>query len=98
MQKKEIVCTVAKEAGLTLAKAEQVVSVILDEVKASLSRGETVTLRHFGIFDVRAKLARKGRNPKTGQPAEIAARRVVRFKPGRNFRAAVNGETDAASR
>jgi len=47
-------------------------------------------LRHFGTFEVRAKHAREGRNPKTDEQAEIAVRRMVRFKPGAPFKAAVN--------
>jgi nucleoid DNA-binding protein len=79
MRKIDLARTIAEKAGLAQFKAEQVVDIILDEIKANLSRGEPVILRRFGTFEVRAKHAREGRNPKTGQPAEIAARNVVRF-------------------
>jgi len=52
-------------------------------------------LRRFGSFEVRAKHARQGRNPKTGEAAEIAARNVVRFKAGKRFKAVVNRDPDA---
>ena len=81
---------IADETGLTLVKAEDVVEAVLETMKETLSRGEPVILRRFGAFEVYAKHAREGRNPKTGEPAEIAARRVVRFKPGAPFKAAVN--------
>jgi nucleoid DNA-binding protein len=77
MRKIDIAHTIANKTGLTQFKTEQVVDVILEAIKANLSRGEPVMLRRFGTFEVRAKPAREGRNPKTGQPAEIAARKVV---------------------
>lgn len=94
MRKSDIVLSMAEELDLTQVKAEQVFDAIIDEIKAALSRGETVTLRRFGVFSVRAKDTRVGRNPKTGEIAEIKARRVVRFKPGSNFKDAVNGALD----
>jgi nucleoid DNA-binding protein len=90
MRKIDIAHTIAEKAGLTQFKAEQVVDIILEAIKANLSRGEPVTLRRFGSFEVRAKHAREGRNPKTGEAAEIAARNVVRFRPGKQFKDAVN--------
>ena len=59
---------------------------VLDLIVARLSEGETVKLARFGIFSVRAKRARVGRNPKTGVEAEITARRVVTFKPSHILR------------
>jgi nucleoid DNA-binding protein len=76
---------------LTQVQAEDVVDTILDEIKNALQQGDSVILRRFGTFDVRAKRPRMGRNPKTGEQATIAARRVVRFKSGNQFKAAVNG-------
>ena len=90
MQKSDIVRTIAEQTGLTQVKADDAIDVILKEIKETLSRGESVILRRFGVFDVYAKNARQGRNPKTGEPAEITARKIVRFKPGKPFKAAVN--------
>ena len=90
MRKVDIVTRIADETELTKAKAEQAIDAILEEIKNSLQRGETVILRRFGSFQVRAKSARTGRNPKTGEEAEIPARRVVRFKSGARFREWVN--------
>ena len=61
--------------------------------KRALQQGDSVILLRFGTFHVRAKRARVGRNPKTGEEAMIAARRVVRFKSGNVFKVAVNGAT-----
>jgi DNA-binding protein HU-beta len=92
MRKVEIVNRIAEETGLTKVKAEEAVDAILEEVKWVLQQGESVILRRFGSFQVREKRARLGRNPKTGKEAGIPARRVVRFKSGKYFKAAVDGE------
>jgi nucleoid DNA-binding protein len=58
------------------------VDAILATLKEALQQGEPVILRRFGTWQVRAKRARQGRNPRTGDAAAIAARRVVRFTAG----------------
>jgi nucleoid DNA-binding protein len=98
MRKSEIVRTIADKTGLTQVKAEEVVDAVFDEIKATLSQGDVVILRRFGTFSVRAKQARQGRNPKTGEPSDISARHVVRFRPGRQLRAAVAHAPKAMSR
>ena len=71
--------------------AAAAVEAILTTIKASLQQGEPVILRRFGTWQVRAKRARVGRNPKTGAAAAIPARRVVRFLAGQPFKQAVAG-------
>ncbi|RMF92052.1 MAG: integration host factor subunit alpha [Nitrospinota bacterium] len=93
MRKIEIADLVAKKVGLTKAKTEEAVEEILHQIKTALSQGEDVVLRRFGTFRVRQKSARIGRNPKTGEEAEIAARRVVRFYASKNLKAMVDGES-----
>ena len=93
MKKVEIVQRIAQELGCTTAKAEAAVEAILAAVKEALRQGEPVILRRFGTFQVRAKRARMGRNPRTGAAAAIAARRVVRFTAGPPFKQAVAGAT-----
>lgn len=90
MRKAEIVRQIAEETGLTLTKSEEAVEAVLATVKHVLSRGESVTLRRFGSFEVRGKRARQGRNPKTGALAPIHARQVVRFKAGNQLKAMTN--------
>ena len=97
MRKVDIVVRIADETGLTQVQAEKAVNAILEEIKGALERGEPVILRRFGSFEVRAKRARTGRNPKTGEAAGIPARRVVRFKSGGHFRASVNDSSSAQS-
>ena len=90
MTKIEIVNIVAERTGLTKVKAEEAVETILQLMKENLAAGGPIILRRFGSFQVRQKSARIGRNPKTGQGAEIPARKVVRFKAGKYFKEAVN--------
>jgi nucleoid DNA-binding protein len=92
-EKAEIVCRIAEATELSQVQAEKAVDAVLYEIKSALQQGDSVILRRFGTFHVRAKRARIGRNPKTGEEATIAARRVVRFKSGNVFKVAVNGAT-----
>ena len=91
MRKAEIVRRIADATNLTQVQAENVVDAIFDQIKSTLQQGDSVILRRFGSFEVRHKRARVGRNPKTGEDAAIPARRIVRFKSGAPFKAAVNG-------
>jgi nucleoid DNA-binding protein len=93
MRKADIVRRMADATDLTQVQAEEGVNAIFDAIKSTLQQGDSVILRRFGTFDVRAKRARMGRNPKTGDEATIPARRVVRFKCGNPFKAVVNGST-----
>ncbi len=93
MRKAELVQRIAEATGLTHVKTEEAVDMILDEIKRTLQEGGSVIVRRFGTFQVRAKGARLGRNPKTGKEAPILARRVVRFKSGKVFKVAVNRAT-----
>jgi integration host factor alpha subunit len=92
VKKVDIATRIADKIDITKAKAEDAVNTILDEVKQALAEGESVIIRRFGTFQVREKNTRLGRNPKTGEKAEIPARRVVRFKSGKHFKDAVNGD------
>ena len=92
MTKIDIINRVAERTGLAKQDADTAVETIIALVKESLSRDEPVILRRFGSFQTRTKNPRVGRNPKTGEEAEISARRVVRFKAGKHFKLAVNGQ------
>ena len=90
MTKQDIINQVCNKASLSRAKAEEAVETVIDLIKESLRGGEPVILRRFGTFQIREKSKRMGRNPKTGEEAEISARKVVRFKSGKHFKQAVN--------
>ena len=68
-----------EEVGLGRETSNHLVERVLQLIMDSLERGETVKLSGFGVFQVRAKNARQGRNPKTGEAAVIAPRRVISF-------------------
>jgi len=69
--------------GLSYAEAQQIVDLILGIVKERLIRGEKVLLSGFGCFTVIRRRGKKGVNPRTGQPIEIAGGKAVRFKPSK---------------
>jgi integration host factor subunit alpha len=78
--------------NFTKIKAREAVETILRIMKDSLASGDDILLSGFGKFNVKDKSARKGRNPKTGDPMMLDARRVVTFKPGGKLRQKVNGK------
>jgi DNA-binding protein HU-beta/integration host factor subunit alpha len=82
MTKKEIVLKIAEDADIKQIDVKKVVQKTLDEIVAALTRGETVELRNFGIFKVKTRKARVGRNPKTGVTVPIPEKKVVTFKSG----------------
>jgi DNA-binding protein HU-beta len=86
MNKAELIERVARDTGLTKADALRVLDALIDNVTRSLRKGEKVTLVGFGTFQTTRRLARTGRNPQTGIPIRIAARRVPKFTPGKELR------------
>jgi integration host factor subunit alpha len=82
--------TVHQEVGLSRQDGAVLVERTLDLVIEALGRGETVKLSGFGVFQVREKRARMGRNPKTGEPAAIEPRRVISFRASQVMRARVS--------
>jgi integration host factor subunit alpha len=81
---------VHEEVGLTRQDCAGMVERTLDLVADALEQGEIVKLSGFGVFQVRAKRARMGRNPKTGEPASIDPRRVISFRASHVMKARVD--------
>jgi integration host factor subunit alpha len=81
----------AVSPGLSRAETRDVFEMTLAEITSALARGESVRLRAFGIFAVRHKRARVGRNPRTGEEAAITPRRVLTFKPSSALVDELNG-------
>ena len=75
---------------LTVKEIERVVSAFFDSIIAQLQRGGRVELRGFGAFSTRDRDARQGRNPRTGDSVDVAAKRVPYFKPGKEMRERLN--------
>jgi integration host factor subunit alpha len=78
--KAEMAHALVDEMGLTYLTSLDLVNSLFDTMREMLASGEDVKLSGFGNFTLREKVARPGRNPKNGEPFEIAARRVVTFK------------------
>ena len=80
MNKTELVAAVAAKSGLTKKDAERVVSATIETIVENLEKGEKVQLSGFGIFEVRERMARIGRNPRTKESVTIPATRLPAFK------------------
>ncbi|MDR0965822.1 MAG: integration host factor subunit alpha [Myxococcales bacterium] len=91
MTKADIIEQIYEQVGLSKKESCEVVELVFDELKACLERGDKIKISGFGNFVVREKSARVGRNPKTGGPLEIAARRVLSFRASQVLKAALNG-------
>jgi len=86
MTKAELVEEVARAAELNKRDAEVIVETVFDSIVSSLQNGEKVELRGFGSFRTRERGPRRGRNPKTGEPVDVPAKRVPYFKPGKELK------------
>jgi len=80
--KKDIVIKISEESGIKQIDVKKIVQRTLDHIVAALASGETVELRNFGVFKVKSRRSRIGRNPKTGATVPIPERKVVSFKVG----------------
>ncbi|MCZ6670224.1 MAG: HU family DNA-binding protein [Acidobacteria bacterium] len=83
MNKGELIERVAKEAKITKVEAGRAIDSVFSSIRKTLKRGEKTSLVGFGTFSVTRRKARTGRNPQTGEPLRIPARRVVRFSSGK---------------
>lgn len=90
MNKNELVASVADKTGLPKKDAEKAVTAVFDSIQEALTAGEKVQLIGFGIFEVKERPARKGRNPRTGEEIEIPASKNPGFRAGKPLKNAVN--------
>jgi len=90
MNKAEMIASIAEDTGLTKADVGRCLDSLVAQVTKTLKKGDRVALVGFGTFGVSKRKARAGRNPQTGAVIKISARRVPRFAPGKELKAAVN--------
>ncbi len=90
MNKGDLITKIAESAGITKAQATDALNAVLDGVGDALKAGDKVTLVGFGTFSISRRDARTGRNPQTGKTIHIAAKNVVKFKPGKELADSVN--------
>ncbi|RLJ64774.1 HU family DNA-binding protein [Sulfurisoma sediminicola] len=95
MNKSELVEVAAKEAEISKAAAERVLSAMIGAVVKAVSKGDSVMLVGFGSFKSAKRAARTGKNPKTGATLKIPATTVPKFSAGATFKAAVAGKKAA---
>ena len=96
MTKSEMIDAIAARAELTKARAEMVVNCVFDTMTEALQRGEGIEIRGFGSFTVRPYKPYDGRNPRTGQPVPVPAKRLPFFKVGKELKELVNGSRHIA--
>jgi DNA-binding protein HU-beta len=89
VNKAELIANVADKSGMTKKAAGDAVEAVFAAISEALAREEKVTIVGFGTFEVRARQARKGVNPSTGEEIMIPATKVPAFKPGKSLREAV---------
>jgi len=87
--KKDIVMKVSNDTNVAQIDVKKVVQKTLDAIVESLERSETVELRNFGVFKVKSRRGRIGRNPRTGEEVQVPEKKVVVFKPGLILKAKV---------
>jgi len=92
MNKAELIDKISKDAEVTKAQANAALDSFTDTVIAALKKGDRVTLVGFGTFSVSERSARNGRNPQTGEVIKIKARKVPRFKAGKEFATKIGGK------
>jgi DNA-binding protein HU-beta len=90
VNKQELVDHIADGASISKKDADAALTSLLEGIKSAVARGEKVTIPGFGAWSRTDRQARVGRNPRTGEPVQIAASKGVKFTAGANFKSAVN--------
>jgi len=90
MTKSELISKTAEKAGITKTAAERAVNAAIEAVVEALSKGERVAIPGLGVFNVKQRKARKGRNPRTGKEITIPARKVVAFTAAKSLKEGLN--------
>ena len=96
MTKPELIRELAEDFDIPRRQLAEVVESILEKMTAKLKKGEKVQLTPFGQFKVRNRPARMARNPQTGEPVKVPAKRVMRFLPSRALKEAVGVKRGAS--
>ena len=89
MTKAELVAEIAKQAGISKKEADAALKAAVAAISDALKKGERIAIPGLGIFTVKNRAARKGRNPRTGEVIQIPARKVVAFKPAKDLRESI---------
>lgn len=90
MTKRELVIQVANKLGATQSDVARIVEGTFDIISEALAEGQRWELRDFGVFEVKTRASRIGRNPRTGDQVPVPERRVVTFRPGKRMKELVS--------
>lgn len=91
MKKSKLINKIAEAHGhLSSADVDLAIKAILEQMTEALANGERIEIRGFGSFSLHRRVARKGRNPKTGEMVNLAEKSIPHFKPGKDLRERVN--------
>jgi DNA-binding protein HU-beta len=91
MNRTELIGAIAESAGITKTQADKALRATMENIQNTVASGGSLSLIGFGTFSSSQRAARQGKNPRTGEAINIAARKVARFSPGKGFRDLVNG-------
>lgn len=97
MTKKDIVLKLAEETGIKQIYVKKIVQRTFETITEALGEGDKVELRNFGIFKVKTRKGRMGRNPRTGESVMIPDKKVVSFKSGMKMKKAVEDNVEVMS-
>ena len=92
MNKSQLIERIAKEEGITIKNAANVVNVVFDSMADSLAKGDRVEIRGFGSFKVKSYNSYQGRNPKTGEIIQVKEKKLPYFKVGKEMKERVDSE------
>jgi integration host factor subunit beta len=92
MNKSQLIERIAKEEGITIKNAANVVNVVFDSMADSLAKGDRVEIRGFGSFKVKSYNSYQGRNPKTGEIIKVREKKLPYFKVGKEMKERVDNE------
>ena len=90
MNKKQLIAALAARTAITKVEADRQIHSLIDIISDTLEAGGKINLNGFGIFEVRERAARSGRNPRTGESIKIKSARVPAFKAGTALKSALN--------
>ena len=85
MNKKELTAKMSRDSGVTSRQAEKAFNSLIEGIKDSLKKGKRVTISGFGSFEVKARKARKAKNPRTGEVINIPKKKRVKLNPSKTF-------------
>jgi DNA-binding protein HU-beta len=97
MNKRDLIDAISGRLGDKKSAAEAL-NAVLDTIQSAVANGDKVAITGFGVFEKADRPARTARNPATGEPIDVAASSVPKFRPGADFKALVNGDKSASAK